>query len=79
MKSYVPPMLSFESFALTSNTANACGQATHTPTNRTCGVTIPGVGTVFLSGIQGCEYTEADGEYSVCYHNPDDTQRLFNS
>lgn len=48
MKSYVTPMLSFESFELTSNTASACGKPTRTPTNRTCGVTVPGVGNVFL-------------------------------
>ena len=41
MKSYVTPMLSFESFELTSNTASACGKPTRTPTNRTCGVTVP--------------------------------------
>ena len=29
MKSYVTPMLSFESFELTSNTANTCGKAVH--------------------------------------------------
>lgn len=79
MKSYVSPMLSFESFELTSNTANTCGKAVHLHAKDVCGAYVPGVGNVFLSGIEGCEYTGADGNYSICYQNPSDTQRLFNS
>ena len=48
MKSYVSPIVSFESFELSANTANACGNKTHTPTNNACGVDVPGVGTVFF-------------------------------
>ena len=79
MKSYVTPMLSFESFELTSNTASACGKPTRTPTNRTCGVTVPGVGNVFFDGVAGCDYPGADGDYSVCYDVPLDSTRLFTS
>ena len=75
MKSYVTPMLSFESFELTSNTASACGKPTRTPTNRTCGVTVPGVGNVFFDGVAGCDYPGADGDYSVCYDVPLDWGR----
>lgn len=79
MKSYVTPMLSFESFELTSNTANTCGTPVHLQAKDDCGAYVPGVGTVFLLEISGCKYKGADGDYSICYQNPSDTQRLFNS
>ena len=79
MKSYVSPIVSFESFELTSNTANTCGKPVHLLAKDVCGAYVPEVGNVFLSGIEGCEYTGADGEYSICYHNPDDAHSLFNS
>lgn len=79
MKSYVSPIVSFESFELSANTANACGNKTHTPTNHTCGVDVPGVGMVFLNEVEGCKYKGSDGDHSVCYDIPLDSTRLFNS
>lgn len=84
-KTYVKPEVYFESFELSTNIAYACGKPTHTPTNGTCGVTINGIGTVFLSGIAGCKYTNINGEdvkdgyNGICYHVPDSSQNLFNS
>ncbi len=42
MKSYVTPMLSFESFDLTSNTATSCGWKTDTHSSGSCGLDIGG-------------------------------------
>lgn len=79
MKSYVSPIVSFESFELSANTANTCGNKTHTPTNHTCGVDVPSVGMVFLNEVEGCKYKGSDGDHSVCYDIPFDSTRLFNS
>lgn len=80
MKSYVTPMLSFESFDLTSNTANVCGVPVHTQASGVCGLWIGGE-TIFTSEISGCSGSpvEDDGRSGYCYHQPHDNNRIFNS
>lgn len=78
-KAYVKPEVYFESFELSASIALACPKQNQVHAQDVCGVVVPGVGNVFLYGIQGCEWQEADGKHSVCYHNPDSTQSLFNS
>ena len=79
MKSYVTPMLSFESFELTSNTATSCGNNQYNHSTGTCGVDI-GSTVLFLSSIPNlCSMPVEDGYGGYCYHNPNNDNRLFNS
>lgn len=79
-KAYVKPQLYFENFELNANIAASCAVAIHNMARNVCGLTINGIGTVFLNDISGCkDYKANDGDYSICYHNPSDTQNLFNS
>ena len=78
MKSYVTPMLSFESFELTSNTASACENTTHEFASGECGLWIGGA-NLFLEGITGCNVPVQDGHDGYCYHHPTDNNNLFNS
>ena len=77
MKSYVTPMLSFESFELSSNTAGNCGVRIDTQSSGTCGIDEPGVGQIFLDGMNFC-LVPVDDKRPVCYHNPEGSN-LFNS
>lgn len=80
-KAYVKPEVYFESFELSASIATTCPKETHLPTAGICGVYVPGAGVAFVTGITGCEYTDnvSDGDFGVCYHNPNSTQSLFNS
>ena len=65
MKSYVTPMLSFESFDLTSNTSGSCG------------LDIGGQ-VIFLTSVAGCITKVEDGK-KYCYHALADAAKIFNS
>ena len=78
-KEYKKPELLFDSFELSMNIAAGCEKKTHTLTDGTCGVIVDGIGMVFFESITGCTYKGADGDYSICYHNPEDNANLFNS
>ncbi len=79
-KAYVKPELYFENFELNANIAASCANQIHNVARDVCGLRVDGMGTVFLTGIQGCkDYKINDGDYDLCYHNPSDTQNLFNS
>lgn len=68
MKSYVSPIVSFESFELSTNIAG------------TCGIDI-GSRVLFLSDMTGvCTAPGVDdGTGGYCYHHPTDGNSLFNS
>lgn len=78
-KAYVKPEIYFESFELSANIATGCTIPTNHAEN-VCKYTIdtPGVGSAFVE-VTLCEYTPADGDYSVCYHVPTDGTKLFTS
>ena len=78
-KRYQKPEVYFEDFELSTNIATACGTKAPGPTNGTCGVNVDGIGKVFLMAMTDCTYKGADGDYSICYHNPSDLKALFNS
>lgn len=79
MKSYVSPIVSFESFELSTNTASTCGNPTHTPASGTCGIDI-GSMVLFLSAMTACTAPGVDdGTGGYCYHQPTDGNSLFNS
>lgn len=80
MKSYVSPIVSFESFELSSSGASSCGVRIDTFSNRDCGLDQPGIGVIFVTGIAGCKKpVNDDGESGYCYHVPIDASKLFNS
>lgn len=79
MKSYVSPIVSFESFELGTNVASSCGKPTHTPARGMCGIDMGGGEILFITGMDVCTKPVKDGEYGYCYHNPDDAHSLFNS
>ena len=70
MKSYVTPMLSFESFELSSNVAL-----------NSCTYSLVGGRNVFVSAETSCyDLTAPGGEYgTVCYQVPNDQSNLFTS
>lgn len=78
MKSYVTPMLSFESFALTSNTATSCGEHIDTHSAGTCGIDKGGGQILFLTNMDVCNDKVEEGDI-YCYHVPTLGNNLFNS
>ena len=78
MKSYVTPMLSFESFALTSNTATSCGEHIDTHSAGTCGIDKGGGQILFLTGMSVCTDQVEEGDV-YCYQVPTPGNKLFNS
>lgn len=73
-KTYTKPVVSFESFELSTSIARAC--AVKNNFQNDCSFDVPGLGTVFLEGL-ACKITPEDGV--VCYHIPTDSSKLFNS
>lgn len=78
-KTYVKPELYFENFELSSNIASGCEKQIRTQSYGTCGLDIPGLGTIFTDSVSGCTKKITDGDQSYCYHNPTDESKLFNS
>lgn len=79
-KEYTKPEIMFEDFTLSTNIAGDCGNVVTTHAENVCGIEF-GVDFIFLTGVQGCtKEIETDDHYSgICYHNPTDIGRLFNS
>lgn len=77
-KTYCKPQISFEDFELCANIANGCDVTTGA-TKGTCGYTIPGIGTLFMSGVQACNWRVDDGYSRICYHIPLADTSLFTS
>lgn len=78
MKSYVSPIVSFESFELSSTTASSCGVDTHLHSRNTCGLEDPSYGVIFMESMSFCE-TKVSGDYPICYHQLTEGNNLFNS
>lgn len=74
-KTYTRPVVSFESFELSTSIAAGC--ATKSNHAEECLFEVPGVGAVFLDKATGCEFTPEEGH--VCYHVPTDQTILFTS
>lgn len=75
-KTYTKPVVSFESFELSTSIAQTC--AVKSNFYDACSFDAPGMGSVFLDTTV-CKFTPEDGEAGICYHVPTDTTRLFNS
>jgi len=78
MKSYVSPIVSFESFELSSTTASSCGVDTHLHSRNTCGLEDPAYGVIFMESMSFCTFP-VDEEFHICYHQPTEGNNLFNS
>ncbi len=77
-KQYVKPELYFENFELSANIATLCGIGVgHAEVS--CRYTVAGGRTIFTETNCDASATSPDGEDTYCYHNPDDSSRLFAS
>ena len=73
-KAYSKPIITFESFTLSTNIAAGCEYRTTSEA-----LLFPGVGYVFVSG---CDYPVGtdDGQYNgICYHVPIEAANVFAS
>lgn len=80
-KVYSKPDILFESFTLSTNIAAGCERKTNLQTSGSCGVNW-GHSVIFTSAQYGCRSVITDGaeEYDgLCYHNPSESNNLFNS
>lgn len=79
-KTYVKPMVAFESFQMTSNIAGDCEEIIKNQSRDTCGLSIGGNMTAFITKENGCSFETVDGNPDyACYHVPTDDNNLFNS
>lgn len=80
-KTYSAPKILFENFMMSTNIAGDCGIIFGVPTEGTCGGFEFGGDFLFMDTVQGCSkiITTDDGNSLICYHNPYDNIRLFNS
>ena len=89
-KKYEKPMVLFEDFSMSTNIANGCDftEVTATENQYGCGIEheyqdpFTGqiiTGTIFISGICTSPYQDDEEYNGFCYHNPSDTNNLFNS
>ena len=83
-KTYSPPDIFFDSFALSENIASANSNCTRNITNmysNSCGLWF-GDKVVFTIAAAGCDFKTQDGSPffdGLCYHIPTADNRLFNS
>lgn len=85
-KVYTKPEIMFESFTLSQAIAGDCDNKYALQAQGDCGLDYGG-DIIFLLGITGCgdngtgenAFETDDGTSGVCYYNPTDTNRLFNS
>lgn len=80
-KKYSKPEILFENFSLSVNIAGNCGHDTSLQNEAmSCGLEYGG-DVIFLVDMNGCkdQFDTDDGSSGICYHNPTDTTRLFNS
>lgn len=74
-KTYVKPMMGFESFELSTNIAGTCGNSVGHAEGQ-CTV-FPGFDKLFVGEF--CDQKiDNDGD-KWCYHNPSDSERIFAS
>lgn len=80
MKSYVSPIVSFESFELSSTYASGCEYKTGHNVNACVYVLVGGRNVFVNSGTNCHDITAPGGEYgAVCYQVPSDQNNLFTS
>lgn len=90
-KTYVKPMVTFESFAFSSNIAAGCGAINGIHSDPTAGCAAygtqssPSNGCLFINGgaiiflDSPCVETPQEDRHDLCYHVPTDATRMFMS
>ena len=82
-KPYSKPQIIFESFTLSTNLAADCELRTNLPSPNVCAYNAGSERNptyIFTTEGMGCVYLYPDGVYNgYCYHNPTDSNNLFNS
>ena len=84
-KAYEAPAILFEDFSLSMSIAGNCEAITSNPNQaQNCAYVYEdargGSMTVFLEGINGCDYKPQGGIYNgLCYHDPTEANNVFNS
>ena len=79
-KPYNKPDVVFESFSLNTSVAANCALEANFSMGA-CGFEFTDTMTIFIDYTQGCTTIDTNNKYGdlVCYHNPADWNRLFNS
>ena len=78
-KNYSKPDIIFDSFTLSTNVAADCEFKTPLPKADECGMPYFNY-VVFMNEMQGCRKIEPSGVFNtICYHQPSETNNLFNS
>ncbi len=75
-KAYTKPELYFENFELSTSIAVQCGKPIHYAAG-TCKDGLGGYADVIFLEDKSCSSTPDD--FGFCYHNPTDTEKIFNS
>lgn len=82
-KTYTKPQVTFEGFSLSTNIAGGCERLVNNPTMGTCGIPGSDGVSLFSATVGGCDFdwesAFGDNYDGFCYHNPSDTNNLFNS
>ena len=89
-KTYVKPIVTFESFAFSSNIAAGCAQVDGLHAQNACvsygTQSSPDTGmctfvsnTVEIFGNSNCVLTPEESPFDLCYHNPTDASKMFMS
>lgn len=83
-RKYEKPMVLFEDFSMSTNIAGDCKRIVTSSVENDCvdeTLVIPGPfpQVIFLSTVEGCVFDVEDGYNGFCYHNPTDSNNLFNS
>lgn len=82
-REYKKPEIMFESFVLSTNIAGDCEKIVGNPAKDACGIMGSDGETLFGGNYGGCgfdwESSFGDEYDGFCYHNPSDTNNLFNS
>lgn len=77
-KTYSKPIITFESFALSTNIAEECTMDI-TFAEWDCPVLIPEWGETVYQEYTGCDWTPQESGWSICYHVPTLSTRIFGS
>lgn len=83
-KIYSKPDIIFEAFSLSTSIASGCDSIVGSPSKDACGITSADGTILFSTSVSACNF-KWDELYGVddyngfCYHNPTDSNNLFNS
>lgn len=77
-KTYSKPEIVFEDFSLSTSITAGCEFKNGLHAQGDCGYETRD-GTVFVTDVSGCKYTQPDTNDTLCYHVPNEWHNIFNS